>query len=119
MTAGEPPKAPDGQRAEGDGPEDDESGPGPDPSAPASFPLDDSPSWAATDGGTTRALSQFLTISPCLDLYQRSGSSHRVLFGVCFALDLVIRLGATVLILAILAAVAWKTLAPLPVLWDR
>lgn len=96
----------------------EEDSPSPDPETPAYFPIDDAPPWASsTDGGTTRALSQFLTISPCLDLYQRSGSSHRGLFGLCFALDLLIRLGATALIIAILGAVAWKTLAPLPDLW--
>jgi hypothetical protein len=98
---------------------DEDESPSPDPATPANFPLDEDPPWAnSTDGGTTRALSQFLTISPCLDLYQRSGSNHRWLFALCFALDLVIRLGATILIITILGAVAWKTLAPLPDLWD-
>jgi hypothetical protein len=100
----------------GDDPEDPQSL---DESQPAAYPPDDEddgPLGVAADGGTTQALTRLLKLSPCLDLHRRAGETqdHALRGHLCFALDLAIRILAYLLLLAILGAVAWKTLAPLP-----
>lgn len=93
--------------------------PEPDESSPAAFPTtsDDTPSFPPTaDAGATRALAAFLKLYPFLDLHDRAGANadHRVRGWVCFSLDLCLRLVVVVLIVAVILAIAWKTLAPFP-----
>ena len=100
---------------EPEAPDPDE--PKPDEAHPASYPPTQEDEFpAATDGGGTRVLSRLLTRSPFLDLHKRAGneSAHPKREMLCFSLDLVVRIVAVVLILGIVIAVAWKTLAPLP-----
>lgn len=87
----------------------------------AGFPASDgdqtTPELATTsDAGATRALAILLRLTPCLDLHKRAGDvdRHPKRGMLCFALDLFIRCLAVLLLIAIVAAVAWKTLAPLP-----
>lgn len=91
--------------------------PEPDPSHAAAFPATDDASFGPVgDAGTTGALAHLLRRTPFLDLHERAGSpaDHRFRGWLCFSLDFVVRLLIVVLILGIIAAVAWKTLAPLP-----
>jgi len=95
--------------------------PDPDDDVPAVYPASDgdqtSPDVPATsDAGTTRALSALLRLSPFLDLHRKAGDEdrHRKRGTMCFFLDLAVRVVTILLLLAILTAVAWKTLAPLP-----
>jgi hypothetical protein len=91
--------------------------PTPDEQSPAAYPATDSPALGAdADAGTTRALAAFLTITPFLDLHERAGhpEQHRGRARLCFALDLVVRAAAIALLLGLIAAVAWKVIAPLP-----
>lgn len=99
----------------------------PDEAAPvesgAGYPVTDDDALAVTpqtDAGTTRALAKLLRASPFLDLHERAGNptDHRFRGTVCFLLDLATRLVVVVLLLGVLAAIAWKTLAPLPDLWS-
>jgi hypothetical protein len=100
--------------------------PQPDESQPGAYPLtDDDPAGAAltptADGGGTRFLARFLTLTPFLDLHQRAGSgtAHRIRGWVCFLADFIVRAIAIALMFVIVACVAWKTLAPLPQFWHR
>ena len=93
--------------------------PEPDESSPASYPPDpnDTPALPVdTDAGATRALSALLKLSPFLDLHQKAGmtADHPVRERVCFFFDFLIRLVVVVILLAVIVAIAWKTLAPLP-----
>lgn len=94
--------------------------PPPDPDEPANYPPnpeDDLFRGSGVDGGTTRILTRLLRASPCLDLDDRAGGQHALRRRICFALDLIFRLVVWAVLLAVIAAVAWKTLAPLPDLW--
>lgn len=92
--------------------------PQPDPERPAAYPPDQDGLVPTHDGGTTSLLAKFLSRSPFLDLHARAldidGGEHRVRAAACFALDCLFRAVVVVLILGIVAGVAWKTLAPLP-----
>jgi hypothetical protein len=99
------------------GPDEVATGPAPDERSPAAFPATDAPALPAeSDAGTSRALAAFLTITPFLDLHERAGDSdrhpHRA--RLCFTLDLLVRAAAIALLLAVIGAVAWKVIAPLP-----
>ncbi len=103
-----------------DGPSDE---PTPDEAVPGRYPVapDDEPAVPqGADAGTTRALARLLKASPFLDLHERAGNpiDHRLRGGLCFALDFIVRLVAVALLLGVLMAIAWKTLAPLPDLWS-
>lgn len=101
-----------------DSPGDDAEGP--DPTTPANYPPTDEDAFSGAitgDGGTTRFLTRLVRMTPFLDLHDRArkgkkGSRARGV--LCFALDCLIRLIVVGLLLAIIGAVAWKTLAPLP-----
>jgi hypothetical protein len=89
--------------------------PQPDENEPASFPsTDEIPT--STDGGTTGTLLNILSRHPFLGIYEKTadrgdlGTRGRV----CFALEVILTIVVLALVLAIIAAVAWKTLAPLP-----
>lgn len=91
--------------------------PEPDERAPAAFPADpsnDAPGVPTLphDGGTTRFLAALLTQSPFLDLHDRAAGDPAFRRRLCFGLDLIYRVLIYTLILAIVAGVAWKTLAP-------
>lgn len=79
----------------------------------------------------TRLLSGLLTRSPFLDYccrladrsypgknlqpkVQQLKADHARLYAFCIAADVLLRVVVTVLLIAVGAAVAWKTLAPLP-----
>jgi hypothetical protein len=97
-----------------------QSTPQPDGKNPAVYPASTdektAPLPAAADGGTTRTLSWLLTTAPFTSLHQRAGEpdKHRWRGWICFVTDYLLRLAVVVLLLAIVAAVAWKTLVPLP-----
>jgi hypothetical protein len=58
---------------------------------------------------------RLLRLHTFLDLYNRSGNGKLPFRGkVAFSLELLIHLLTAVLILAIVATIAWKTLAPIP-----
>src|SRR5687768_12913631 len=93
----------------------------------AGFPLDeDDPGRSpylppSADSGATRALASLMGLTPFLDLHKHfakrtTANTDRSRL-VCFTLDLLLRLTVVLLILFILAAFAWKTLAPLPEPW--
>ncbi len=108
--------------APGGGPEQSQP-PQPDAKVPAAFPTSpDEPAGPAlptgVDAGSTRALSWLLTASPFLDLHQKAGGDHPKRGALCFLFDFLLRLLVVVLLLAIVTTVAWKTLAPLPPLWQ-
>jgi hypothetical protein len=95
--------------------------PTPDEGSPAALPSTDDPTFVpAGEGGTAKALAKLLQQSPFLDLHERAGSpaDHRLRGGACFVTDFVLRLAVVVLLLAVIAAVAWRALAPLPKLWS-
>jgi hypothetical protein len=95
---------------------DDES-PEPDPANAAGFPATDDADFGTTgDAGATGALAKLLRRTPFLDLHERAGSptDHRLRGWLCFCLDLGVRIVVVLLILSIIGALAWKTLAPLP-----
>jgi hypothetical protein len=78
---------------------------------------DDAPPDGA--GGATGQLWKLLTQHPFLDLYDRHAKSVLTTRGKwCFAAEFVLRLVVLLILLAIIVAVAWKTLAPLPHLWS-
>ncbi len=97
-----------------DEPAPTESGP------PAGFPIDPEDETPAAppsvDAGTTRALARLLKASPFLDLHERAGNptDHRFRGWLCFCLDLLLRLMVVGLLVLVISAIAWKTLAPLP-----
>lgn len=99
----------------GDAPDE----PAPDESHPAAFPPspdEPAPVPVAADAGTTRALTELLRRHPFLDLHRAAGdvANHRFRGWICFTFDFLLTLIVVALLLAILAAIAWKTLAPLP-----
>jgi hypothetical protein len=105
MAAIEPPGAPP--------PEDDV--PALDADEPGGFPLvDDDDPQLPNDGGTTRVLTGLLRLSPFLALDDRAGGDHPKRRAFCFGLDLTFRLMVALLLLAVIAGIAWKTLAPFP-----
>lgn len=101
-------------------PGDGSDEPAPDAAHPAAYPpepADRAPVVpASADAGTTRALAALLKLSPFLDLHSHAGNveKHRLRGQVCFVLDLLVRLVVVALLLGVITAVAWKTLAPLP-----
>ncbi|HEX7167545.1 MAG TPA: hypothetical protein VF230_11250 [Acidimicrobiales bacterium] len=95
--------------------------PQPDPGEPASYPADDTAALPpGADSGATRALAGLLKLSPFLDLHDRAGTSedHRFRAWVCFVLDGIVRFVVVALLLGVIVALAWKTLAPLPDFWQ-
>jgi hypothetical protein len=92
-------------------------------------PTDPPPSVA--DGGASGALAILQRRTPFLDLFcsvavrvspdgppavriATMRRAHPWLFGLCWMSDFLIRAVVTLLLIGVLAAVAWKTLAPLP-----
>lgn len=92
--------------------------PEPDENTPASYPaaVEDQTAGlpAEIDAGTTRALSRLLTATPFIDLHHKAGGDSAWRRRLCFTLDLLFRLAVYVLLLGIIALVAWKVLAPVP-----
>lgn len=70
----------------------------------------------AQDAGATRALTRFIkTSTPFRDLYAASDKQNKAFRGwLCFYLDLAVRLIAVLILLGIVAGVAWKAIGPLP-----
>lgn len=102
---------------EASGPVENESEPAPNPDVPASYPTDDDDEFelpAGADGGTTRLLARLLRVSPFLALDERAGGHHPRRRMICFTFDFLLRGLIYLILLAIIVAVAWKTLAPLP-----
>ncbi len=97
--------------------------PTPDPDSPATLPVTPNEPGAppslsgVADGGSSNALARLLEKSPFTDLHERAGGSHPFRGAVCFACDFLMRLCVVALLVAIIGAVAWKTLAPLPAFW--
>ena len=86
-----------------------------DPDNVGRYPIDeDGPHGAA--GGTTTMLFRFLQRTPFLDLHERAGDpeAHPWRRRLCFAADFCLHAIAATLLLGIIAALAYKTLAPLP-----
>jgi hypothetical protein len=95
------------EQADGDG-----AVPQPDENHPASY-ADSNEGVGDVTGGSARALARLLTATPFLDLCDRAkGGTY--LKAICITLDMVVRAVVLSLLLGILGAVAWKTLAPLP-----
>lgn len=95
--------------------------PTPDENNPAALPSTDAPTFGPVgEGGTAKALAKLLQQTPFLDFHERAGSpaDHRLRGRVCFAIDFLLRLAVVGLLLAVIAAVAWRALAPLPALWS-
>lgn len=90
----------------------------PDDAHPAAYPPtpgeDDPRLPPSTDAGSTGALARLLRQTYFLNLYGAFSREHRGLHYFCFAIDFLIRLVVVSLLVAIIAVVAWKTLAPLP-----
>lgn len=91
--------------------------PVPDENHPAGYPAspeEDAALPSNMDAGTTRALTRLLRLSPFLSLHRAYGGDLKWRRRLCFTLDCIVRAVVVSLILAILFAVAWKTLIPLP-----
>jgi hypothetical protein len=85
-----------------------------DPNNPGGFTEDEDEDAKAGDAAT-RTLLGFLRLHTFLDLYKRSGEGTLPLRGkVAFMLEIFIHLLTALLLLAIIAALVWKALAPLP-----
>ena len=102
----------------GDPPEPDAGDP-PDETKPAAYPPssdDETPAVPpSADAGTTRALAALLKLTPFLDLHRAANNEgHRFRGWLCFTLDLLLRLLVVGLLVCMIGAIAWKTLAPLP-----
>ena len=100
------------------------STPTPDENHPAAYPpdpADDKPPELppSVDSGGTRALYSLLRATPFLDLHKKAGGKHPVRGWVCFASDFLVRLIVLILMIGIIGAVVWKTLAPLPEFWQH
>lgn len=102
--------------------------PQPDEDKPSAFADDPGDAMGAMAGGSARALSRLLKTHPFMDVYDRvardtkdrNTKALRALKVACATLDILFRLTAHLLLLAIIAAVAWKTLAPFPSLpWGK
>lgn len=109
----------------------DESGPteqrgpgaddGLDPNTPAVFPADDPPAGAApvnADGGASWALAQLLQLRLFTELHKSAEGAGKWRAKICFAADFIVRVVVLLMLLAVIATIAWKTLAPLPPFWQ-
>jgi hypothetical protein len=95
---------------------DEDQAPGkPDEKNPAAF-ADEDPIPPSADGGTTRTLLSLLSRHPFWSLYVTTHGIQKlpVRAWACFVLDVLFRLAVVTILLGVIAAVAWKTLAPLP-----
>lgn len=120
--ADQPPSQVDPTGAPAASPDEGAGAPVPDDTAPATFPsTPEEPTGPAlppgSDGGGTRALAWLLGASPFTDLHRHAGGEHPFREQLCFAVDFLLRLFVAALLLGIITAVAWKTLAPLQPLW--
>ncbi len=93
--------------------------PTPDEDSPATFPVGPEDNRAPTlpvesDAGASQALTALLSLTPFLDLHDRARGDSAWRGRLCFTLDLVLRLITVGLLIALIVAVAWKVLAPLP-----
>jgi len=108
-------KPPTGQLLPPDDAEQPTETPLPDETEPAVFPANDEIPVGA-DAGTTRTLMSLLSAHPFWNLYEATRSPEplkgRALF--CFVMDVIFRIVVVLLLLGIIAAVAYKTFAPLP-----
>lgn len=104
--------------AAGDPGQGEEAAPEPDPSEPATYSDDEEDSiGGGADGGASQTLMALLSRHPFSSLYQATGGNKDDLDfrgWICFFLDLIFVLVVVSLLLGIIAAVAWKTLSPLP-----
>lgn len=107
----------------GQTPDPSEQGPEPDATHPARYGLEDDPPALPTtsDAGATKALFGLLRRTPFLDLHDRYDKTALKptpkTRGLCFVLDLLLRLVVYVVIVSIIAAFAWKAIAPIPEPW--
>lgn len=85
--------------------------PGPDDGLTPALPLE-------SDAGATRALAALLGMTPFLDLHDRAGGDSVARRRICFAVDFLLRLVVVTLLVAVIALVVWKLLAPFPSLWE-
>lgn len=123
----------EGNSSERDEDDGDKSSETPEPNAanPSTYPLGDDddtsrgvrpPMPQHSDGGTSRLLAWLLGLSPFIDLHHKAlaktGGKHPWREGICVTLDCAFRVMVLALLLAIIGAVAWKTLAPLPSFWE-
>jgi hypothetical protein len=108
---------------EAESPGADEAAPDLDEAEPARYSDDEEDSIkTGADGGASQTLMALLSRHPFSSLYQATGGNkdHLDVRGwVCFILDLMFVLVVVSLLLGIIAAVAWKTLAPVPTFWTH
>jgi hypothetical protein len=89
--------------------------PEPSEADPAGFADDDDAIPESADGGTAQTLIKLLSRHPFTSLYEKTAGQKLGLRGrICFLLDVIFVAIVVALLLGIIAAVAWKTLAPLP-----
>ena len=69
---------------------------------------------SANDGGALRFLGQITQVAPFLDLFDRSPTDNRLFLAICITLDLLLRIAVWLLIVGIVAFIAWKAVFPLP-----